>query len=96
MSRRALQPSQALPDRDLPPSSTLPPPRPRAVSDAFAFPEESVSFKFKMDTDLYALARAKTIPTSVTFSPDGANFVVTASDARVRVFRFRSGKLSRE
>lgn len=59
-------------------------------------PAGSVSFKFKMDTDLYDLAKAKTRPCSISFSPDGKNMAVTARDKQVRAFYFRSGKLRRK
>lgn len=46
-------------------------------------PAGSVSFKFKMDTDLYDLAKAKTRPCSISFSLDGKNMAVTARDKQV-------------
>ena len=55
-----------------------------------------VSFRFKMDTGLYALVKAKTRPTSIAFDPAGERFVVSATDAHVRVFSLRSGALSHE
>ncbi|CAM9800719.1 unnamed protein product [Pylaiella littoralis] len=61
--------------------------RPRAAA---------VTFKFKMDTDLYDLAKAKTRACSICFSPDGKSMAVTARDKQVRVFDFRSGKLRRK
>lgn len=44
----------------------------------------AVTFKFKMDTDLYDLAKAKTRACSISFSPDGKNMAVTARDKQVR------------
>jgi hypothetical protein len=55
-----------------------------------------VSFRFKMDTGLYALVKAKTRPTSLAFDPAGERFVVSSTDAHVRVFSLRSGELSHE
>ena len=54
-----------------------------------------VSFKYKMDTDLYALAKAKAAPTALAVSPDGEYFAVCASDFKVRLFRWASGKCRR-
>lgn len=47
-------------------------------------PAGAVRFKFKMDTDLYDLAKAKTRPCSITFSPDGKSMAVTARDKQAR------------
>lgn len=46
-------------------------------------PPGMVSFKFKMDTDLYDLAKAKTRPCSISFSPDGKSMAVTSRDKQV-------------
>jgi peptidylprolyl isomerase domain and WD repeat-containing protein 1 len=53
------------------------------------------SFSLKSDSDLYALAKAKTRALSLEVSPDGRRFVACCLDGRVRVFDFRSGKLLR-
>ena len=53
----------------------------------------AISFKFKSDTDLYALAKAKTYPTSIKVSPNGKQFVLMSKDKQIRVFDLRSGKL---
>ncbi len=52
-----------------------------------------ISFRFKMETDLFALAKHKTYATTLDISASGADFVVTATDALIRVFRFRTGTL---
>jgi len=52
-----------------------------------------VSFRFKADTDLYALAKARTAVGCIEVSADGAQFSVTSPDRRVRVFRFATGRL---
>jgi len=53
----------------------------------------AVRFRHKVDTDLYALARLKAEPLSIAAS--GERFAVCASDSKVRLFDFRSGKLLR-
>ncbi|CAM9602696.1 unnamed protein product [Chrysoparadoxa australica] len=58
-------------------------------------PERSVSFRFKLETDLYDLAKVKAKPCSICFSPNGLRMAVMATDRQVRVFDFSSGKLSR-
>lgn len=55
----------------------------------------TVGFKYKMETDLFELAKARTVPTSIAVSPDGKSFVVTAKDQKIRVFNFWTGKLRR-
>lgn len=55
-----------------------------------------VKFKFKGETDLYELAKSKTYPTSIDISANGQDFVVTATDAQIRVFRFATGKMRRK
>jgi peptidylprolyl isomerase domain and WD repeat-containing protein 1 len=59
----------------------------------YEFPHDAVSFRFKLDTDLYALAKAKTKALTLEVSPDGEQFTTTGPDRKVRVFRFGSGKL---
>ena len=59
----------------------------------YEFPQDAVSFRFKLDTDLYALAKAKTKALTLEVSPDGEQFTTTGPDRKVRVFRFGSGKL---
>lgn len=66
-----------------------------AETYAFPTPDTVVSFKFKSDTDLYALAKRQTHATSIDVSASGDDFVVTATDAQLRVFRFATGKLRR-
>ena len=45
-----------------------------------ALPAGAVSFSFKLDTDLYALAKAKAHALSLDVSKDGSKFVVFSSD----------------
>jgi len=53
-------------------------------AEPFGLPK-SAQFKFKTDTDLYALAKARARPTALTISPDGEHFAINASDAKVYI-----------
>ena len=53
-------------------------------------------FKYKSDTDLYALAKAKTLPCCLCVAPSGDKFVVTSKDKQLRVFDFLSGKVRQQ
>ncbi|KAK9907373.1 hypothetical protein WJX75_002432 [Coccomyxa subellipsoidea] len=64
-------------------------------STGHVFPEEDVDFSSKLDTDLYAHAKAKTAVQSLEVSRGGSQFVTWSSDRRVRVFWFGSGRLRR-
>ena len=44
------------------------------------FPEQGVTFKYKMETDLFALAKAKTHAGSLAVSNDGTQFAVFCAD----------------
>jgi len=59
----------------------------------YQFPTAAVDFRFKSDTDLYSLAKAKTKALSLEMSKDGEQFSTMGPDRRVRVFRFATGKL---
>eukprot|EP00850_Spirogloea_muscicola_P012534 SM000081S22668 [mRNA] locus=s81:384504:389821:- [translate_table: standard] len=63
--------------------------------ETLQFPSSKVSFKYKTDTDLYALAKANTVATSLETSTDGRQFAVVSPDRRIRVFWFATGKLRR-
>jgi len=54
-----------------------------------------LGFRHKTETHLYELAKCKARPTSLSVSPDGAHFAVTSSDAKVRLFRYATGKTRR-
>jgi peptidylprolyl isomerase domain and WD repeat-containing protein 1 len=58
-------------------------------------PTGAVRFSLKMDTDLYALARAKTRARSLDVARDGGAFAAFCADGRVRVWRLATGKLAR-
>ncbi|XP_013778129.1 peptidylprolyl isomerase domain and WD repeat-containing protein 1-like [Limulus polyphemus] len=60
----------------------------------FKFPKV-VKFTSKLDTDLYELAKCKTCPTGLAFSPNGQLFAMLSMDRKVRIFRFLTGKLIR-
>ncbi|CAI5981363.1 unnamed protein product [Closterium sp. NIES-65] len=64
-------------------------------ADTYTFPAASVRFKYKTDTDLYALAKAKTTAPSLEIAPDGSQFATVSPDRRIRVFWFATGKLRR-
>jgi WD40 repeat protein len=55
----------------------------------------AVKFSSKFDTDLYDIAKAKAYPQSIAVSPTGNMFVITSTDRKVRIFRFKTGKLAR-
>ena len=59
----------------------------------YEFPSDAVDFRFKLDTDLYCMAKAKTSALSLEVSADGEQFACLGPDRRVRVFRFATGKL---
>ena len=53
-------------------------------------------FKLKSSTDLFTFKKAKSLPTSITVSPSGAQFAsFSFPDRKVRVFEFATGKLHR-
>ena len=54
-------------------------------SSGHAFPEEDVDFSSKLDTDLYAHAKAKVAVQSLEVSRDGLQFVTFSSDRYTRV-----------
>ena len=64
--------------------------------DTAKLPAAHVAFRFKIDTDLYDLAKARARPCGLVFSPDGGRFCVTASDKQVRVFDFKRGTVVRK
>jgi peptidylprolyl isomerase domain and WD repeat-containing protein 1 len=55
-----------------------------------------ISFHYKSDTDLYDLAKSKTVPCVLSVSPLGDQFAVTSRDKIIRVFDFARGKLKRK
>lgn len=64
-----------------------------AAADDDGWPSDVTTFALKSDADLYALAVARTAPRSIDAPPAGDKFAVTASDGKVRLFRFATGTL---
>ncbi|KAL8680448.1 MAG: hypothetical protein Q9186_003346 [Xanthomendoza sp. 1 TL-2023] len=65
-------------------------------SPGAAYEKPDNVWEFKSSTDLFAFKKAKSTPTSVVVSPDGASFATFSfPDRQVRVFDFASGKLLR-
>lgn len=64
--------------------------------DNFSLPSERIQFTFKMDTDLFDLAKVRTIPTSICISQQGHVFATLSRDKQLRVFDFATGKLRRK
>lgn len=54
-------------------------------------PSGRVQFSHKVETDLYAVAKAKAVPVALEVSK--SHFAVTSRDVMVRVFEIRTGKL---
>jgi peptidylprolyl isomerase domain and WD repeat-containing protein 1 len=54
-----------------------------------------VAFKFKSDTDLFDAAKKKAKVTSLAVTRDGAKFAAMGSDGLVRVYRFKTAKITR-
>ncbi|KDD76769.1 hypothetical protein H632_c112p2, partial [Helicosporidium sp. ATCC 50920] len=63
--------------------------------ESLAPASRGLSFEFKMDTDLYALAQAGSWAHAVRLSPAEDRMALVCSDRRVRVFDVRSGRLLR-
>ncbi|PVI00246.1 hypothetical protein DM02DRAFT_718455 [Periconia macrospinosa] len=54
-------------------------------------------FATKSSTDLFAFKKAKSVPSTLTLSPDGKQFATFSfPDRHIRVFHFLTGKLHRE
>ena len=67
-----------------------------ATNKERAVPSELTTFKYKLDTDLFDLFKAKAQPRWIDFAKDGQHFIVTCAKRQVRIFRFRDGKLKRK
>lgn len=50
------------------------------TAEGHAFPEQELEFTVKVDTDLYALAKAKTSVQSLEVSRDGSEFATISAD----------------
>ncbi|KAK4687727.1 peptidylprolyl isomerase domain and WD repeat-containing protein 1, partial [Tremellales sp. Uapishka_1] len=65
-------------------------------SEPWGLPSVPNLWQYKSATDLYHFKKTKTIPTSLTFSPDSTHFVCMALPSRsVHIFNFFTGKLTR-
>ncbi|KAG5520076.1 hypothetical protein PMAC_001152 [Pneumocystis sp. 'macacae'] len=54
-------------------------------------------FQFKSDTDLYEFKKSKSMPVSITISPDGQKFsTISFPDQQIRIFVFKTGKMIRK
>ncbi|OQR94691.1 peptidylprolyl isomerase domain and WD repeat-containing protein 1 [Achlya hypogyna] len=64
--------------------------------ETYTFPGKGkgLGFQFKSETDLYELAKNKTFATTIDVA--AKDFVVTAADGAIRVFRVATGKLRRK
>ncbi|GAB6022344.1 Peptidylprolyl isomerase domain and WD repeat containing protein 1 [Chamberlinius hualienensis] len=62
------------------------------VKNDYKFPK-NVEFDSKLDTDLYEFAKCKTHPTGLTFSASGSKFATMSPDRKIRIFRFKTGKM---
>lgn len=58
-------------------------------------PGAVLKFKLKLETDLFALAKAKTYARSLEISKDGSQFMMLGADSRIRIWRFATGMLRR-
>ncbi|KAK7099694.1 peptidylprolyl isomerase domain and WD repeat-containing protein 1-like isoform X2 [Littorina saxatilis] len=58
----------------------------------YQFPK-NIQWEYKTDTDLFDFLKCKAAPTGIAFSPDGKFMATMATDRKVRVFRFATGKL---
>ena len=54
-----------------------------------------ITYKFKMQTDLFHMVKEKAWALSATISPDGNLWAVMGSDLKVRVFHIATGMLKR-
>lgn len=50
------------------------------AAESHQFPGEAVSFNYKMETDLFALAKGKTQAASLAVSSDGSQFAIFSTD----------------
>mmetsp|Transcript_19721 Transcript_19721/g.29467 ORF Transcript_19721/g.29467 Transcript_19721/m.29467 type:complete len:649 (+) Transcript_19721:48-1994(+) len=56
---------------------------------------KNVRWTYKTDTDLYELRKKKVLATSLSMSPTGEHFAVTAGDRCIRLFKFATAKMVR-
>lgn len=61
----------------------------------FKFPDKTVQFESKLDTNLYEFAKNKTEVTGLSITQDGRKFATISTDRKIRIFQFLTGKLIR-
>ncbi|EGF98802.1 uncharacterized protein MELLADRAFT_50886 [Melampsora larici-populina 98AG31] len=67
-------------------------------NESFSLPE-GIKWSMKSQTDLYHFKKSKSVPTSLTISPNGLHFATTtlnSQDHSICVFNFCTGKLMRK
>ena len=64
--------------------------------ESFLLPSSHyVSFTHKTDTDLYVIAKSRSLPTALSISSSGDKFAVMTADRQLQVFDVKKGKLLR-
>jgi peptidylprolyl isomerase domain and WD repeat-containing protein 1 len=67
------------------------------LENKFTLPSRKcIDFEYKSETDLFALAMAKTSPTSLAIAHSGEIFAIYSIDKQIRVFHFTTGKLIKQ
>ena len=61
--------------------------------DVETFDLPKVDFKYKAETSLYEFSKDKIYVNSIEISPNGQYFVTSSRDAKIRIFKFSSGKI---
>ncbi|KDN44087.1 peptidyl-prolyl cis-trans isomerase [Tilletiaria anomala UBC 951] len=65
--------------------------------EPYDLPSNQGLWSFKSETDLFDFKKAKSVPCTITFAPDGSKFSTTSlPDRQVRLFSFKTGKLLRK
>lgn len=66
-------------------------------NEPYHVPRDKGLWELKSKTDLYAFKKAKSAPTSLSFSRDGESFVTwSAIDRQIRIFDVKSGKVTKQ
>lgn len=61
--------------------------------DDYKFPS-NVLFESKLDTDLYEIAKVKTVVVNIEFSRDGKSMAVMSKDRNIRIYNVLTGKIT--
>ena len=59
----------------------------------YKFPN-NILFESKLDTDLYEMAKVKTIVINIEFSRDAKKMAVMSKDRKIRIFNILTGKIT--